>query len=190
MLARSKDRAHSQEPPHLPPRCRDGPDRSQIGPATRLCAFSVWNHAAASNENEIVGHQRGFVDVLERQNVGAIEGDHRVSANLADVRLKGGEVRQPEPAQLYHIKIRACKACDRILPRTRFEDEFVACVSGGCDHLVISAATIESIAVARSGEVVIAAFTKKVICKATGPNPVIAITAEEAIATAVGQKGV
>ena len=65
---------------------------------------------ARSDEYEIVGHQRSFVDVLERQDVGAVEGDDRVGPDLALERGECGEVRNSEAAQIA-ISVPAMERC-------------------------------------------------------------------------------
>ena len=76
---------------------------------------------ARSNELEVIRHQGAGVDVPERQDVGAVEGDDGVGPGLADERLQGDEVRQPEPAQVSDIVVAAFEAGDRVLPGTGFE---------------------------------------------------------------------
>jgi hypothetical protein len=65
---------------------------------------------ARSDENEIVRDQRALVDVLERQDIGVVHRDDRVGPrDLAHERIKGGEIRNSEAAQIDSI---ACE--DRI----------------------------------------------------------------------------
>ena len=48
----------------------------------------------------------------ERQDVGAIERDHRVRPDLTHEWIKGSEIRQPVPAQIDRVVARALEPGD------------------------------------------------------------------------------
>ena len=60
----------------------------------RAAASSGDGAGSVSDETEIVGHQCGAVDVLERQDVGAVEGDDRFRPDLTHEGIESGEARQ------------------------------------------------------------------------------------------------